>query len=343
MRLEHPEYLWLLAGIPILVMSFMWAVSRRKKQLEKIGSHQLIQQLIPKRSSSRKTLRFIIIIMAMACLIVGRANPQVGTKQETVKRKGVDIVIALDLSASMQAEDIKPNRIERSKQFIYSLLDKFQNDRVSFIIFAGNAYLQMPLTIDYSAFELYLRAVNTDIIPTQGTAIGDALQLAEEAFDAGEKKHKALILISDGENHDKAAIEMAKESNKNGTKIYTIGVGTPKGGPIPTYNKHGQQVDYKKDKEGSIVLSKLNEKMLQEIALNGGGQYYRLSRGRETVKEVMKNISEMETKEIEEQIYTDYLDLFQFFLFFGLVLIVIESLISTRRSQMWTKLKLFDT
>jgi len=343
MRLEHPEYLWLLASILILALSYIWAHSRRKKQLANIGDEHLVERLIPNRSGSKKVIRFLLISLAIAFIVVGLANPQVGTKEETVKRKGVDIVIALDLSNSMMAEDTRPNRLERSKRFISTLLDKFQNDRVAFIIFAGNAYMQMPLTIDYSAFDMYLKTVNTGILPTQGTAIGEAIQLAETAFDAGERKHKALILISDGENHEEAAMEIAAEAAKSGTKIFTVGVGTAKGGPIPVYNKYGRQVDYKKDREGSIVLSKLNEKMLQEIAVNGNGKYYRLSGGKEAVKEIMKHISEMETKEIEEQIYTDYEDQFQFFLFFGLVLIVIEVFISSRKSTWWSKLKLFDS
>lgn len=342
MRLEHPEYLYLFIALFVLILSYIWAQHQRRRQMAAMGDDALIRALIPERSNTKKTTRFILVILGLSFIIIGLANPQVGTKEETVKRKGVDICIALDLSESMMAEDTKPNRLERSKQFISNLLDRFQNDRVGFIIFAGNAYLQMPLTIDYSAFELYLRTVNTKIIPTQGTAIGDAIELAEQAFDAGEQKHKAIVLISDGENHDESAIEMARTAHKNGTIIYTVGVGTPKGSPIPEYNRYGQQVDYKKDKDGSIVLSKLNEKMLQEIALVGGGAYYRLSGGRESIKSLMAGISEMETKEIEEQVYTDYEDQFQFFLFFGLILVLIEAMITTRKSAFWKRLKLFD-
>ena len=342
MRLEHPEYLWLFAVLVVLTLTYFWARSKRKKQIQQIGDARLVEQLMPERSKYSNGIRFILMFLAMSCIIIALANPQVGSKQETVKRKGVDIAIALDLSNSMMAEDTKPNRLERSKQFISKLIDKFQNDRVAFVIFAGNAYLQMPLTIDYSAFNLYLKNINTGIIPTQGTAIGDAIMLAENAFDAGEKKHKALIIISDGENHDEEAIEAAKEAHKNGTKIFTIGVGTPKGNPIPIYDKYGQQTDYLKDKDGSIVLSKLNEKMLQEIALNGGGSYYRLTGGNEVIKSIMSIISDMETKEIEEQVYTDYEDQFQFFLFFALVLILIEVFINTKKSKFWSKLKVLD-
>lgn len=342
MRFEHPEYLWLLLAILLLTLVYFLARSIRKKQIASIGDQHLVNQLMPEKSKWRHGIRFTLMIVAIASIIVGFANPQVGSKQETITRKGVDIAIALDLSHSMLAKDIKPYRLEKSKMFVSKLLDKFQNDRIAFIIFAGNAYLQMPLTIDYSAFDLYLKNVDTEIIPTQGTAIGEAITLAEEAFDAGEKKHKVLIIISDGENHDENAIELAKEAYKNGTVIYTIGVGTPRGAPIPVLNKYGQEIERKKDKDGSIILSKLNEKMLQEIALNGGGSYYRLSGINEEVKDIMSKISKMETKEIEEQVYTDYEDQFQFFLFFGLLLVIIEFFVSSKKSKWFSKLKILD-
>jgi Ca-activated chloride channel family protein len=342
MRFEHPEYLWLLSAIVLLVIFYLFARSKRKKQIASIGDLYLVKQLMPDKSASRNGAKFILLLFALAFLVVGLANPQVGTKQETVMRKGVDIIIALDLSESMLANDIQPFRLEKAKMFISKLLNKFQNDRVAFIVFAGNAYLQMPLTVDYSAFDLYLKNVDTKLLPTQGTAIGEAIQLAEEAFDAGEKKHKALIIISDGESHDEDAIQKAKEANKNGTTIFTVGVGTPKGAPVPVLNQFGQEIGRKKDNDGSIVLSKLNEKMLQEIALVGGGNYYRLSGINEEVKDIMSNISKMETKEIEEQVYTDYEDQFQFFLFFALILIVIELFISTKKSRFWSKLKIVD-
>ncbi len=342
MRFEHPEYLWLLLAILVLTVIYLGARSIRKKQIASIGDEHLVKQLMPERSTTRKGIRFLLMIFALSFIIVGLANPQVGSKQETVTRKGVDIVIALDLSQSMLANDVKPYRLEKAKMFISKLLNKFQNDRIGFIVFAGNAYLQMPLTVDYSAFDLYLKNVNTEMVPTQGTAIGEAIMLAEEAFDAGERKHKALIIISDGENHDEDAVQKAKEAHKNGTDIFTIGVGTPRGGPIPVLNKYGQEIERKKDKDGSIILSKLNEKMLQEIALNGVGSYYRLGSINEEVKDIMQRISKMETKDIEEQVYTDYEDQFQFFLFFGLILVLIEMFITTKKSKFWAKLKIFE-
>jgi Ca-activated chloride channel family protein len=342
MRFEHPEYLWLLTTILLLTLVYFWARSKRKKQIAAIGDAHLVKQLMPDKSNSKNGIKFMLLLFALAFLIVGLANPQVGSKQETVTRKGVDIIIALDLSESMLANDIQPYRLEKAKMYISKLLNKFQNDRVAFIVFAGNAYLQMPLTVDYSAFDLYLKNVNTKMLPTQGTAIGEAINLAEQAFDAGENKHKALIIISDGENHDENALQLAKDAHKNGTIIFTVGVGTPKGVPIPILNEQGQEIGRKKDSDGSIVLSKLNEKMLQEIALAGGGNYYRLAGINEEIKNIMSEISTMETKEIQEQVYTDYEDQFQFFLFFAMILIVIELFISTKKSRFWSKFKMLD-
>jgi Ca-activated chloride channel family protein len=342
MRFEHPEYLWLLTTILLLTFVYFWARSKRKKQIAAIGDAHLVKQLMPDKSNSKNGIKFMLLLFALAFLIVGLANPQVGSKQETVTRKGVDIIIALDLSESMLANDIQPYRLEKAKMYISKLLNKFQNDRVAFIVFAGNAYLQMPLTVDYSAFDLYLKNVNTKMLPTQGTAIGEAINLAEQAFDAGENKHKALIIISDGENHDENALQLAKDAHKNGTIIFTVGVGTPKGAPIPILNEQGQEIGRKKDSDGSIVLSKLNEKMLQEIALVGGGNYYRLAGINEEIKNIMSEISTMETKEIQEQVYTDYEDQFQFFLFFAMILIVIELFISTKKSRFWSKFKMVD-
>ncbi len=340
MRIEHMEYLIGLGLVPIGLLLFVWAWRKRKQLIARLGDKSLVQQLIPEQSNKRYLLKFLLTAMALVLLVVGLANPQIGSKKEKVKRKGVDVVIALDLSKSMLAEDIKPNRLDRSKVFISSLIDKFQNDKLGLVIFAGNAYLQMPLTIDYSASEMYLRSLHTNVIPTQGTAISDAIKLAENAFEAGQKKHKVLIIVSDGENHDEEAIKMAKIAAENGTIVHTVGVGTSDGAPIPEIASNGK-VNYKKDNNGSIVLSKLNEKTLQQIAVSGNGSYFRLAAGRESVNAIMKQISEMETKEIDELVYTDYKDQFQYFLFFGLILLLIEFFISAKKRGIFSKIELF--
>lgn len=340
-KFAHIEYLWLLVLVPIFIVLYILINRNLTKKLNKLGNKQLLETLIPQRSSGKKWGKFILTILAFISLIFALANPLIGTKQEKVKRKGIDIIIALDLSKSMLAEDLSPSRLERSKKFISSMIEEMKSDRVAFIIFAGNAYLQMPLTVDYSAFEMYLRSVNTDIIPTQGTAIGKSIDLALEAFDEGKEKHKALVIISDGEDFEGDVLDKAKEAVKNGVKIFTVGVGTTKGAPIPIYNKQGQKTDYKKDKEGSIILTKIDEKTMQQLAVNGDGAYYRLV-GKETAKAIFDDLSKVEKKEIEEIVYTDYDEQFQYFLFLGLVFVLIEILISHKRGNFFKKLNLSD-
>lgn len=340
-RFAHIEYLWLLVLVPVFILLFYFVQRNLNRKLSKLGSQQLIENLIPERSRGKKRAKFIFILLAYISIVLALTNPLMGTKQETVKRKGIDIIIALDLSKSMLAEDLAPNRLERSKRLISSMIAEMRSDRVGFIIFAGNAYLQMPLTIDYSAFEMYLRSVNTDIIPTQGTAIGKSIDLALQAFEGEQQKHKALIIISDGEDFAGDVFDKAKEAAKAGVKIFTIGVGTPKGAPIPVYNKFGQRVDYKKDKSGSIILTKIDEQTLQQLAAHGNGQYFRLV-GRETTKALFDELSKVEKKEIEELVYTDYEEQFQYFLFLGLIFVLIEILITHKKSSFFRKLKLFE-
>jgi len=219
-------------------------------------------------------LKFLLILLAVTFIIIGIADPQIGSKLENIKREGIDLYLVLDVSTSMLAEDIKPNRLERSKLAISTLIDKLQGDRVGIIIFAGNAYKQLPLTTDYSAAKLFLSAVDTKIVPTQGTAIGEAIELATLSF--GETDHnKAIIVITDGENHEDDAIEAATMANELGINVFTIGMGLPEGAPIPLYNKYGVQTGFKKDKKNTTVVTKLNEDMLRQIAAAGGGAYAR--------------------------------------------------------------------
>ena len=339
LRFENPEMLYLfLALIPVL-LAFLWFMFWRKSSLSKFAENRLLQQLAADKPRHKYQIKFVLIILAMALLVIGAANPQIGTKIEKVKRQGVDLVIALDVSKSMLAEDIKPNRISRARLFVSKLIDNLQNDRIGLIVFAGNAYLQMPITIDYSAGKLFLNSVNTDMVPRQGTAIGDAIRLAMESFEAGEDKHKALIIISDGENHEGDALIAVEEAIEAGIIIHTLGVGSPKGAPIPVNeNTPGK---FKKDKEGNVVLSKLNETMLQKIAAKGNGQYFRLISGSEELEGILQEISTMEKKDFEERIVTDYEDQFQYFVALALFLLAMEFFISDRRSHWITRLNLF--
>ena len=275
LKYENIEFLYLFYGIIGFIFLFIYHNKWKKNAFESFGKFSTIENLIPNYSKTRENIKFIILLFYISALIIGIANPQIGTKMEEVKREGVDLMIALDLSNSMLSEDIKPNRLERARQAISRLIDKLEGDRIGLIVFAGDAYVQLPITTDYSAAKLFLATVNTSIIPSQGTAIGKAIKLSMNSFDMQNGQNKAIIIITDGENHEDDAIQQAKEANEQGVFIHTLGMGLSKGGPIPIYNQNGDNIGYRKDKEGNTVISKLNEQMLQEIASNGNGTYVR--------------------------------------------------------------------
>ncbi len=340
-KFQHAEYLWWLIGLLPLTALFIWYWYWRVKAMKRLGDAHLVQQLSPERARFKLVIKFILLSLASVSIILGLANLQVGTKYEKVKRSGVDIIIALDVSKSMLAEDLKPNRLERAKQFISRIIDRMQNDRIGLIVFAGRAYLQMPVTIDYGAAKLFLKNINTDIVPVQGTAIDEAISLAMNAFEKEDKKNKVLIIISDGEHHEGDAMEMAELAAKEGITIFTLGVGSPKGAPIPEY-RGKVQADFKRDGDGNIVLTKLNETMLQQIAVKGNGQYFRMASGSQEMDAIMNEIAGMEKKDFEERVFTDYEDQFQYFLALALLLLTAEYFITEKRSTWWQRIsKLF--
>ena len=342
MRFENQEALYFLfLLIPVLGMFvlFMWG---RRKALKRLGEKSLWETIMPYRPKTKHQIKFIIWALAFAFLVVALANPQRGLKAEKVKREGVDLMIALDISRSMLAEDDKPNRLERAKQYISRLIDKLDGDRIGLIIFAGNAYLQVPLTSDYTATKTFLKTINTELAPTQGTAIGEAIRLSMNAFENGDPKFKTILIISDGENHEGDALEASKEAAEQGIVLHTMGVGTAEGAPIPVY-VNNRQSDYKRDKGGSIVFSKLNESMLQKVALEGNGRYFRLNQGNSEVMAIMGELSGMEQKEFEEQVFTDYEDQFQGFLLIAILLLIMELFITEKRNRIFSDWTLFKS
>jgi Ca-activated chloride channel family protein len=252
---------------------------------------------------------------------------------EEVKREGVDLMIAIDLSNSMLAEDIKPNRLERAKQAISKLIDNLKGDRIGLIVFAGEAYVQLPITTDYSAAKLFLSTINTNIVPTQGTEIGKAINLGLESFEIENGQNKAIIIITDGENHDEQAIENAEKANELGVFIHCLGMGLKKGGPIPIYNQYGIRTSYRKDKEGNTVVSKLNENLLSQIANAGNGTYVRANNSKSGLSKLFIEINKMEKKEIGTKIFTDYKDRFQIFISLALLLLILDLIILLRRNK----------
>lgn len=288
---------------------------------------------MPDRNEKKSLIKFVVFNVILFFLIIALAQPQMGTKMEKVQRKGIDVMIALDVSKSMLAQDVVPSRLEKSKLLIQTLLKKLDGDRVGLVIFAGNAYLQMPLTVDYSSLMLYLRSVNTNSVPTQGTIITEALEQSENAFNATDKKHKAIIVITDGEDHEENAIDKAEELASDGTKIFTVGVGTPNGGTIPIYNESGNKVDEKRDENGQLIISKMNPNMLQALAKAGNGNYYVLDNSKQVSDFISKDIAKIETKTINDKVFTDFVEQFQYFLVFALLLLITDFFITYRKKM----------
>tara|TARA_B100000902_G_scaffold175658_1_gene169447 strand:+ start:69129 stop:70142 length:1014 start_codon:yes stop_codon:yes gene_type:complete len=333
LKYENIEFLYLFYGIIGFILLFIYYNKWKKKAFESFGKFSTIENLIPNYSKTRENIKFFILLFYISALIIGIANPQIGTKMEEVKREGVDLMIALDLSNSMLSEDIKPNRLERARQAISRLIDKLEGDRIGLIVFAGDAYVQLPITTDYSAAKLFLATVNTSIIPSQGTAIGKAIKLSMNSFDMQNGQNKAIIIITDGENHEDDAIQQAKEAKEQGVFIHTLGMGLSKGGPIPIYNQNGDNIGYRKDKEGNTVISKLNEQMLQEIASNGNGTYVRANNTQAGLSTLFLEINKMEKKEIGTMVFTDYKDRFQLFIFIALLLVFFDLILLNRKNK----------
>lgn len=342
-RFEHNIYLWvLLAVIPLIVIVFLFVQNWKRRKLRKFGSQAVVKRLMPNVSKTLPIVKFVLFTMAMVSLLIGLANLQFGTKLEEVKREGIDLMICLDVSNSMLAEDLSPNRLERSKRAIYQLIEKLHNDRLGIIVFAGQAYVQLPITTDYSSAKLFLETIGTDIVPTQGTSIGSAINLAMESFDFENGTSKSIIVITDGENHEDDAMNAAIEASDKGVIVNTIGMGSEKGGPIPVY-KNGAQVDFRKDNAGNTVVTKLNEQMLKEIATAGNGSYVRASNAKGGLDKIMSEIDKMEKKEFGSKSFKNYEDRFQIFLIIALLLIVLENFISNRRSTKLDGVNLFES
>ena len=335
LRYEHIEYLNFLFGIPVLIIAMLLYSRWKRNSLALFGDSKLVNQLMHSFSKKRTQIKNILTVLIFILLIIGIANPQIGTKMEEVKREGVDLMIAIDLSNSMMAEDIKPNRLERAKLAISRLIDKLEGDRIGLIVFAGEAYVQLPITTDYSAAKLFLSTVSTNIVPTQGTEIAKAIDLSMQSFDMENAQNKAIIIITDGESHDEKAIESAQQANELGILVHTLGMGLSKGGPIPIYNKYGNRTGYRKDRDGNTVVSKLNENLLQQIASAGKGTYVRANNSKAGLSTLFAEINKMEKKEIGTMVFTEYKDRFQLFLGAALLLLLLD-LILLRRKNKWS-------
>lgn len=336
-RFENIEFIYALCIIPVFILLFVLKRLWRKSAIKKFGDFTLLAQMMPYASSFKPVLKFIFFILTFFFLIVGLVNPQIGSKLEEIKREGSDIMICLDVSNSMKAEDYKPNRLEKAKQAIEKLIAQLNNDRIGIIVFAGEAFIQLPITIDYAAAKLFLENIDCNIVPVQGTVISSAITLAAKSFGSEEGKNKAIIVISDGESHDDNAVAAAREAAERNIVVHTIGIGSPEGVPIPLY-KNKIQAGFKKDKDGNTVVTKLNEAALQEIAAGGGGIYVRAAQSEIGLLALLDRINKMEKKTYEAKVYTDYEDRFQIFIAISLFFLLIESIITERKSKWWEKL-----
>ena len=332
-RFAHPEYLYLLLAIPLIFALYIYVRIQSMKAKKLFSSSELFIKLSEQHSSRKGTMKAALVISAYAILVVALANPQVGTRMEEVKQEGVDLFIALDVSKSMLAEDIKPNRLEKAKYEISTLIDRLAGDKIGLIVFSGEAYTQFPLTIDYSAAALLLDVVDVESVPNPGTAIGSSIAQAMKSFNFEEPSTKVLVIMTDGENNSGDAIEQAKAASEKGVRIYTIGLGSSTGAPIPIYNGTGQQVDFKRDRSGNVVLTKLDELSLQEIASIGKGNYYHATNSQDELDAIYKNINSLEKREFGAKQFTEFDDKFQYFIGLAFILLFIEVILSDRKTE----------
>jgi len=340
-RFEHIEYLYALLLIPFFSILFILYRNWKKRSLRKFGDWNVVAQLMPLLSVKKQSLKFIFLMFAYVFLIVGLANPQIGSKLEKIHRKGADLIIALDVSNSMLSQDIRPDRLTRAVQGISKLIDRLEGDRIGIVVFAGKAYIQLPITTDYSAAKMFLSTISTKTVLSQGTAIGDAIELSLNSFKEDDRS-KAIIIITDGENHEGNLLEAAQAATKKGIKIFTIGMGSPEGSPIPLFDPYGRQTGYKTDKQGQIIVSKLDETTLQQLASTGNGIYVRASTGQDGLVRILEEINALEKQEIETKMFSEYEGRFQYFLAISLLFLILELIITERKSKWTDKIKLFN-
>jgi Ca-activated chloride channel family protein len=341
LRFANAYILWALVLVPLLIIIFMLVRRWKKKALASLGDKGVITRIMPQVSSSRPTLKFIFFIVAYTLLIIGLADPQVGNHIDEVKKKGADIMIVLDVSNSMLSTDFAPNRLENAKRALAQLIDNLHEDRIGIIVFAGEAYVQMPITTDYSAAKIFLNTINTGMVPVQGTAIGAAIDLGVKSFDYKDGTGKAIILMTDGENHEDDAVVAAQSARDRGVVVHVIGFGSPQGSPIPLYD-NGKQIGFHLDSAGHTVISKLNEDMCKEIAVAGNGVYIRATDANSGLGIVMDQVHKMKQKTYDSKSFKDFEDRFQFFMAIALFLFIAEFFISNRKSLRLSNLKLFE-
>lgn len=335
-RFENPAFLYLLIIIPVIIVIRLLEMRKRKLKLKKFGDLSLLKQLMPDVSSSRKSLKFWLMIAALVLLIVMLARPQMGTKISQEKRKGIEVIISLDISNSMRAEDVVPSRLDKSKMLVENMVDNFTNDKVGLVVFAGDAFIQLPITSDYVSAKMFLQNTDPSLIATQGTDLAGAIELSSKSFTQQDKVGRAILIITDGEDHEGGAIEAAEKARKNGIRVFVLGVGSTKGSPVPDGNG-----GYMKDNSGQEVISALNEEMCKQVAQAGGGAYIHVDNTGLAQRQLNDELTKLQKGDISSVVYSEYDEQFQAVGILVLILLIIEMLILERKNPFFKKIKLF--
>ena len=338
-RFANPVYLYLLLLLPVIVALYIINLIRKRNALKRLGDVNLVSRLVPEMSRVRPPLKFLLQLIAFTAGIIMISRPQFGSKIEDVKKQGVEVIIALDVSNSMLAEDIQPDRLTRAKQAISRLVDDLDNDKIGLIVFAGDAYIQIPITTDYVSAKMFLSTISPNMVPKQGTAIGAAISLGMRSFSPGEGKSKAMIIITDGENHEDDPVKEAEEAAKAGIVIHTMGIGSTEGVPIPIMN-NGKR-DYLKDADGNTVITKLDEDILKKIALSTNGNYVRANNSNIGLDEIFSAIKKMKKQDLESTMFTEYNDQFQIFAAITLLMLLGDFIIMERKNRRLANIRLF--
>jgi Ca-activated chloride channel family protein len=335
-RFEHSEYLYLLLTLPVLLGFFVFYMKGKKSALKRFGEMRLLRSLMPEVALKKHYFKFWILLTCSGLFVLVLAGPQFGSKLETVKKQGIEVMVCLDVSNSMLSTDVNPTRLDKAKQILSRLVGNLSNDKIGLIVFAGDAYIQLPITSDYVSAKMFLSSINPTMVPVQGTAIGSAIHLAVKSFSPNEISEKTIILITDGEDHEDNSLGAAEEAAKKGITVNVIGIGSPQGSPIPTSN------GYMKDRDGNMVLTKLNEKMAQDIAVAGKGMYVRADNTNNALKALQKELDKKAKSEVESKVYSSYDEKYAVPAWMLLFLLVVEFFILDRKNRLLSKIKLFS-
>lgn len=335
-RFEDPSYLYLLIFVPVLVLIRLYGLRKRKRQIRKFGDPLLVNGLMPDVSRGRRELKFWLMLSAVALLAIMLARPQMGTKISQDKRQGIEVMIALDISNSMKAEDVAPSRLDKSKMMIENLVDNFTDDKVGLVVFAGDAFIQLPITSDYVSAKMFLQNIDPSLIASQGTNLAEAIGLSSRSFTKQDNVGRAIIVITDGEDHEGGAVEAAKQARKNGMRVFVLGVGSPKGTPIPDGNG-----GYMKDNTGQVVMSALNEDMCKQVAEAGGGAYIHVDNNNLAQRQLDNEISKLQKGDIMNVVYSEYDEQFQAVGILLIIILIVETIVLESKNPLLRKVKLF--